>query len=505
MRGLRNTLRATLTQQGFEVVAMTISFVAVPLYLTYLGNERYGLMLTAQAWAGYLGFGNVGISQSTMILVSHAAGRNDPAELSRTVRSGFFLGGLAAILIALVTTAFFLALRFGGVAPALRLTHSEVPGLVLAIGFQVMTSIAFSTIYDLLIGLQEVNRTSVFHGADRVVSQVTSLAVAVFGGSVGQVTASSALVSVLIGSICIAQTRSRHPEAFQSVHVTREQLVLQLRTGAKSAALQIGSTLVGTAPTLTIATVAGPMYVPLFAVPARLFTLGTGMIYSFSAMLQPLFGEAFARADLAWIGLTVSRVWEKTLLFLALGIAFLLGVGGPFISLWTAGKLQVSTAMLGSVAMVGAATSALAPIRFLLSGINRHKWAALTEIVNGSLAILFTFIAIKELSADWVGLGVLSAAACTSLWIFPAQAKFYLSQAKLAPNPGRLVKILICALAVYGAASGMAAVGRHWVPDRTLPVLLLSASGATLAAVLGVIGLSLVDWRELFPTRRSET
>jgi O-antigen/teichoic acid export membrane protein len=504
MGGLRNVLRATVLQQAFDVVAMLISFAAVPAYLAYLGTERYGLMLTAQAWASYLGFGNGGISQSTMILVSHASGRDDPTELSRIVRTSLVLAAFAATTVLVISVGVAWASQIESVARFLKLSHAEVPGLLLAVGLQVVNAQLFCTFYDLLIGLQRAQEASVFQGINRVAGQIFSLVVAVMGGSTGQVVAASVCASALLGVLCAIWTWRTHRHAFGPARVTWSQVQLQLRTGAKSFGLQVGTTLSGTAPTLAIATIAGPAAVPLFAVPARLLTLATAMIWSFSALLQPAVGEAYARGNIAWIRSTLVETWEKTLLLTAVAAALLIGLGGAFISVWTGDKLQVSPLMLASVAAISTATLALAPIKFLLSGINRHKEAALTEIASGALAMLLAFLTVRALSADWVGLGVCAPILCISGWILPAQARHHLGVDKLLPRPGRLLRIALCTLSVYGTARVMMAAGEKVAPGHAWGTLLVATAVTLTVCLLGASGLKLIEWREVYDRFRTQ-
>jgi O-antigen/teichoic acid export membrane protein len=503
MGRLRNIVSATLAQQGFQVAVTLVSLVAVPIYLAHLGTERYGLFLTAQAWASYLRFGTAGISQSTMILVSHASADADPRNLSTIVRTSLVLSALAACAAFFVTFAAMLALRSDAVASTLKLTHPEAPGLVLAIGFQVASSLLFSTFYDVLIGLQRASHATVLQGISHIAGQFVGLGVVVLGGSVGQVTTASALAAVVVGFVCAAQTRRAHPEAFAGGQVTRDQVVLQLRTGTKSFGLQLGATLAGTAPTLALASVAGPAVVPLFAVPARLLSMGTSIVSSFAALMQPAFGEAYARGDLAWVRSTLSQLSEKTLLAMSLAAAVFIGLGGAFVSAWTVGKLNVSPTMLASVAMAGGVATVIGPVKFLLTGINQHRWAAVTEVANGVLALVFSFLAVRMLAPDWVGLGVFAAAACTSLWSLPALAKLKLGMERVMPEATQLLKMAVCALGVYGSALLMGMARAGFAPGHAWAGLLLSAAVVAAACAAGVVGFNLVDWRALYKRLRT--
>jgi O-antigen/teichoic acid export membrane protein len=69
MRRLHKAAKTALVVQAFNWTALGLSFVSVPLYLHWLGQERYGLLLIGLAFAGYLMFLDAGLSWSTMMPV----------------------------------------------------------------------------------------------------------------------------------------------------------------------------------------------------------------------------------------------------------------------------------------------------------------------------------------------------------------------------------------------------------------------------------------------------
>ena len=99
MSRLRKAVRATLVIQLFSVAGAAMSVITVSLYLQWLGTERYGLMLTAFACAGYLMFSDAGLSWASMLLIAQAHGREDRAEIARIVRNSFTLASLSALLV----------------------------------------------------------------------------------------------------------------------------------------------------------------------------------------------------------------------------------------------------------------------------------------------------------------------------------------------------------------------------------------------------------------------
>ena len=71
-------------------VGMVTNFVAIPIYLKYLGREEYGLWMTISGVVLYLGFLNFGITQATENHFGAAVVRQNREEQSRVLSTGFW-------------------------------------------------------------------------------------------------------------------------------------------------------------------------------------------------------------------------------------------------------------------------------------------------------------------------------------------------------------------------------------------------------------------------------
>src|SRR5436190_847788 len=71
-------------------VGMVTNFVAIPIYLKYLGREDYGLWMTISGVVLYLGFLNFGITQSTENHFGAAVVRKNEKEQNEVLSTGFW-------------------------------------------------------------------------------------------------------------------------------------------------------------------------------------------------------------------------------------------------------------------------------------------------------------------------------------------------------------------------------------------------------------------------------
>jgi O-antigen/teichoic acid export membrane protein len=449
MSRLRRAARSTAVVQIFSLIGAALSLVTVPLYLKWLGNERYGLMLTAFACAGYLMFSDAGLSWASMLLISQAHGRDNRQEIARIVRNSI---SLAAISSLLASGVIFVLLFLGQRAESVRLFphfSPETAGLVLAVGFQVVVSLMLSPVFNIFIGLQEAHLAAIYQGLGRIIGVGASLLAAALGASLGIIMVSATCCVLAAGAACAVHAWKRHRWAFRwGSFWEREQIRSQYRAGAKSFALQIGRVLVGSAPVISISSQAGARFVPGFTVPLTLLNTPLAIVMSFNATLQPGYGEAIGRQDFPWIRSTVQSILRNMLLFQGLLVAGFLVLAPAFIKLWTHGRIEVALPVLMSVLLVGLTGSILSVFQFALSGMNRHKAAGLSEVINGLLCLGLGALVVHFAGYEWIGLGIFAAAAATSVWILPGQLRKHLDMKQLWPR----ASFFFCLIMASGSA-----------------------------------------------------
>ena len=454
MSRLHKAARATLVVQIFSVTGTVLSLIAVPLYLKWLGQERYGVLLTGLAIAGYLMFSDVGLSWSSMLLIAQANGRNDREGIAGIVRNSFSLAGCSALVVAIIVGLLVALLASAG-RPAWLPQHPEAPGLLVAVGSSVLCTLVLSPFYNLFIGLQEAHLAALYQGAGRVAGTVASVTMAAIGAPLGFVFGAGVLCAFVAGIVAASHCARRHRWAFtRGSWWNRAQIRQQLRTGGNSFAMQIGGVLAGTAPVFAISAGAGPQFVPYLSIPLTLLNAPLGVLNSFSASLQPGYGEAIGRNESAWVTDTVRRILRQTLVAVGLLACGFILLAEQSVRLWTSGRINLPPAMLGSALAIAVIGAVFSVFRFALTGINRHRVAAASDLVYGALCMVLAAVAVCWLGYAWVGAGILCATVATSAWVLPRELQRAVNTSALWPQAGFWLRWsgAACAAAVAGWA-----------------------------------------------------
>ena len=81
----------TVASYLHTTVSLLSNLVLVPMYLLYFSKEEYGLWLVVLSVVSYLGFSNLGITQSVANYVASTNAKNDYDGIKSIVATGFWL------------------------------------------------------------------------------------------------------------------------------------------------------------------------------------------------------------------------------------------------------------------------------------------------------------------------------------------------------------------------------------------------------------------------------
>lgn len=472
-------VRTTLITQAFGFIGIGISLISVPLYVQWLGLEGYGTLLTALTLHGYLALADLGLGAAVLVRISRKPLPDQLYEISHIIQAALVLCGI----LALGVFALGVLLQAG----AIQWLHPEMQlsrwvEMVSATAVMSAVTILFSPVYGLCGGIQRYHLAAIYQGLAKILTPVVLLGAAFRGLGLAEMLLSAAMVGVVAGACASIHCWRIAPKFFWPFHRPGwHEVKTQLRIGLKSNSIQLGLVMAGTAPILSVSWREGQVYVPAVSVTLSILSLSVGVFWNFFASLQPAFGQAQANGQLAWVNKTIRDFLGLFLLYAGL-ISTLSLVGfSRFVSIWTAGHLQISLALLVGCLLIALMPAILAPYRFALTAGNQNRGLAQAELLCGVTALALLPVVVSAFGYEWVGFGYATVLGITSFRItFRDMTKFYGPPGLWLPSGQSFGRTLV---AVSVAAGGGYAVTRLWPPLSREGLLVLVASMLFAAAV----------------------
>ncbi|MGD0200324.1 MAG: hypothetical protein ABSD27_06175, partial [Bryobacteraceae bacterium] len=175
------TVRAGLVGRG---VSLGVRFITIPLALSLLGADRYGLWLTIGSLLSWFGMSDLGLAGGLLNTVGHAYGRDDWPAIRRYVSTAFFTYTILSVAVAALVVGFSLWPGLPGLLgisgrPAL-LADARLLALICGLAFSL--SFCLNAVAPLSTALQEGYLGAYFQVSGTVVSCAV-LALLVWRGS----------------------------------------------------------------------------------------------------------------------------------------------------------------------------------------------------------------------------------------------------------------------------------------------------------------------------------
>lgn len=338
----RRAALTTMTSVGAKGLAAVASLISVPLTLSYLGKERYGLWMTISSIVAMLSFADFGLGNGLLNAVAVANGKNDRESMRKFVSSAFFLLSGTAILIAFMFTLAYPRVHWPSLFNVTtELARNESGPAVLALAACFIVSLPLGIVQRIQVGHQEGFVHDIWQGTGNLLSLMAlllgvhlkwGLPLLILAVSAAPVTGTLVNGASLFGWL--------RPWLFPRWKSFRWAVARTLAgNGFLFFLLQIGFVASFSSDNLIVAQLLGASAVPQFAVAQKVFLLVVTMQATCLAPLWPAYGDAIHRGDIAWVRRTLKRSIVTVVLGSGVLSALLVVISRPLFTLWVGPEL----------------------------------------------------------------------------------------------------------------------------------------------------------------------
>jgi O-antigen/teichoic acid export membrane protein len=434
--------RNTLITLAGQVAAVAISLTTVPLFLRFIGDAKYGVLLLVWLLLGYFSLFDLGLSQATaqrMATLRDATPEERSGLLWTALGMNAFMGAVAAIV--LFVAGHLILGRFVSMDPVLRQESlSALPWIAGALPI----SMAASTLNGALLGREAFTATTVIGTLGQALTQGLPLLVAWrWSRSLAWLIPAALAARLVSGVFTYAACTRLVPLRGRPTYQAALGRAL-LRYGGWVTVSSVVGPLMSSLDRLLIGGISGSQAVTYYGVPhglaARLLMLPS----SLSGALFPRFASSGAerRAELAEASVRV--------LACAMTPAVLVGLllVEPFLTVWISPDFAARAAAAARIILLGVWANGLALVAFSnLQAMGRPDLVAKVHLVELPL---------------YMGL----LASCLHLWGVVGAAVAW------------TVRVGMDAILLYGLSGYLRSLG----PRLAFPIALLAATQATLSS-----------------------
>jgi O-antigen/teichoic acid export membrane protein len=415
-------LQAIITALFGKGLAAFVSLVTVPLTISYLGAERYGLWVTISTLLIWFQLADIGLGNGLTNALSEAYGAERPDTAQRATATVFW--ALSAIALALCLAG-FAAGRMVDWSSLFRvsdpLAQRELNSALAAALLITCLGIPLNIVEKVYAAYQESATANVWAAIGSLASLAALLLVIwLHGGLVALVWAfSGALLLVRALSALWLFTVQKPWLAPALSSFDRGQLRRLTGVGLEFLFIQIAALVLYQSQSLIIAYFLGPADVAEYNVVYRLFAYITMLQSLMLAPLWPAFAEASARSDWPWIRTTLRRTLLSNLGLFGLAVIVLGLFGRQAAVFWTGGAVVPVYGLVIISAVWSLMTVWGNCFGVFLNGMGVLREQVVVAMLMAGLSLGLSIYWVQLYGVTGIPLATSVAYAATTLWIAP--------------------------------------------------------------------------------------
>lgn len=356
-------------------VTILISFLIVPLTLSYVGKVEYGIWMTISSIIHWFSFFDVGLGNGLRNKLSEALALNDTEKAKIYVSSVFaIISGISLMMMA----GFYLSAHFvswNTILNTKAISNSTLLNVVLVVFFFFCLDFVFKLLSSILRAQQRYAYTDMIN----IVTQLAGL-IAIFvlvkttEGSLFNlclVYAGKAPVVTFVAGLFLFTGSLKHLRPSFRYIKLRQALPL-INLGLKFFISQIFYLIITQSSVILVVQFFGPEDVTVFNLAKRYMTIGSMLYMMVLTPFLTAFTEAYTKKDYAWIRSIIKRLNTIWLLLCVGTIVLILGYR-LFFKLWIGDEIVVPLPLILALATTGILHTFYNKYTLFLNGVGKIK------------------------------------------------------------------------------------------------------------------------------------
>jgi len=354
---LGTTEKSGIINMCLKPVSMVLSLIYLPLLLSYLGDEKYGLWATLLSIINWISYFDVGIGNGLRNLLSKEITYEKYEEANRSVSTAYVVLTCIASVVYIALVLSVVLFNWNGI---LSTSLDIKPVLFITFTFICLNFVlALSNI--LLYALQQSEKIAIRGCAVQILNLIGLLIIRTISDS------SLVAIALLFGCTTMIVY------VFNSIQIFREKNFLKpsfklfdskkireiCNVGIKFFIIQVCCLLLFTVDNLLITHYFGPETVTPFSITNKVFHTAYTVLAAFLVPYWSRTTVAFAQNDYTWVKNSIKKVSALYALFI-LGYIVLVFIFKPLVAMWLGRELSYQDGLLPTMCVFYILYSALA-------------------------------------------------------------------------------------------------------------------------------------------------
>jgi O-antigen/teichoic acid export membrane protein len=293
LRRLRSNLVSTY---GVYALAVVSGVVVTPIVFDALGREAYGVWAFILSSVFLLGLLDLGVGPSIVRFTAEARGRGADAEIDALASAGL------AVYLTIGTVSVAIGAAFVAVLPYLidmpdgLVEQARIAAALVVAGLALRLPLGLFG--NLLVGRQRTDLVNLGNIASTALYALLAAVLMSLDGDIVTIASIALAATVVRLGVPLLVLRRELPELrVRPRHVSRENVTALLRFSVPNFAIHVAAKVGFSTDLIVAGIVLGAGEAGVYAIPAALFGIATGLATAGPALLYPAFAELHGAGD----------------------------------------------------------------------------------------------------------------------------------------------------------------------------------------------------------------
>lgn len=378
----------------YKVLGVFASFVSLPLTIHYLGQTKFGVWTTLLSIITWMILFDFGIGNGLKNEIAESLAKSDFLRARKFISSGYSIIGVIAISILVLFLVFSYFIEWQEVFNTSEIAESNLRLSVQISAVFILLNFWFGLINSLLGALQKTSVITLNQAISSLLSLVFVYILSLTtNGEIWKLSIVYGLSLCAPNIIATLVLFNRRPEFKPRFSINLSHWRALLGVGSQFFIIQLAVMVIFLTDKILITQIFGPEYVAQYEVIFKLFSIITLTYSLISTPLWSAYTDAHHRMDYQWI---VKMLRRQIFIYVVVVFATIVLVllSGPIVRLWIGPDLEISFALVFSMAIFVLISSWNNIFAVMINGIGRIKpqlySSVFAMIINIPLAFLFT-------------------------------------------------------------------------------------------------------------------
>ena len=372
--------------------AMTIGLILVPLSISYLGPEKYGLWLALFSFIGWFSFFDFGIGNGLRNKLAESIANEDNV-LSRSLVSTAYFSISALVLFLLLL--FFILNRFIPWESVFNYSGDEnIVNVVVVVFTMFSINLVLKIVDTIYLADQKPSVPGFFHLLGQIIILITIYLTLKFDDQslffYGAVVVGSQLFVLMIASVIAFSSRYSHIKpsisSFKFEHVKD---IMSL--GSRFLIIQINAIIIFSTDNFIINYYLGADQVTVFNIVVKYFAIITMGVYIIFTPYWSAFTEAISKAESNWVKHSFKRLFTFSILA-CIGIVLMVYISENVYLFWIGDTIEIPFMLTILVAISSAIMVLKQPAIMLINGVGDLKNQIIVSTIGAIINIPLSII-----------------------------------------------------------------------------------------------------------------